>query len=472
MSALPPPLPRDRDDVPGRLNAQLQEDTLVAAMSEMVDRYSRNFPQHRASAGAHTHPTPKAKLGGDVVLLTGATGALGSTLLAQLVSNTDVSRVFVLNRRSPTGVPLVRRQMDAMAEAGFEASKLVRSPKVVLLETDLPDDRLGLSDEVYEEIRTSVTHIFHNAYLVNFNVPLSGFEPNVRTLRHLIDLALASPHPTPPRLLFVSTGDVWSKKPDLDGPVPEVLTPAKYATRGGYGQSKWVCEHVMANAAKTTPLRPIIVRVGQISGGRNGAWNAHEWFPAMIRSSTYLGCLPILEQDIRWIPVDTVSQAMIEMRDSPFTVHQLEHPRPVHWNAVMHPIARTLHLPLVPYAEWLGRLERSGRSLKTQARSKHSNEHGESDEQSENLNESEEETKRKNPAWTLVAFFRGIRPHRSQTPWRTAVGQTVFGMEHALSQAPCLREERLARLGGEDAVKWLEFWRRVGVLDWGVRASL
>ena len=50
------------------------------------------------------------------------------------------------------------------------------------------------------------------AYLVNFNVPLSGFEPNIRTLRHLIDLALGSPHPEPPRLLFMSSAAVWFSK--------------------------------------------------------------------------------------------------------------------------------------------------------------------------------------------------------------------------------------------------------------------
>jgi hypothetical protein len=41
------------------------------------------------------------------------------------------------------------------------------------------------------------------AWLVNFNLPLQAFEPQVKGLRNLIDFALDSPHSTPPRLLFV-----------------------------------------------------------------------------------------------------------------------------------------------------------------------------------------------------------------------------------------------------------------------------
>jgi hypothetical protein len=38
------------------------------------------------------------------------------------------------------------------------------------------------------------------------------------------------------------------------------------------------------------------------------------------------------------------------------TLH-LIHPKPVAWNAMMEPLANSLTVPLVPYTEWLGRLE-------------------------------------------------------------------------------------------------------------------
>ncbi|TCD61585.1 hypothetical protein EIP91_008188 [Steccherinum ochraceum] len=421
------------------------QDTLATAatMEATVVRFSQNFPIHTP-----THHAPLR----DTILLTGATGALGATLLGSLVPLARVARIFVLNRRSPTGVPLVQRQTEALVEAGYDAKRVLASPKVVMLESNMHEERLGLPLKLYEEIRRSITHIFHNAYLVNFNVPLTGFTPNITTLRLLIDLALSSPFPSPPRLLFVSTSDVWSQKPLLTGPVREELGPAQYATRGGYGQSKWVCENILAVASNQTPLRPIIARVGQISGGHNGAWNTHDWVPAMIRSSINFGCLPMLDHDVAWIPSYAVASAMIEMRNSAFMIHHLEHPRAVHWNSLMQPIGQALHLPLVPYPDWLARLERSAHAIKTPA--------------------DVEEAKRENPAWSLIALFRRANTDRSKTPWRRAVGQAVFDMSHSLAVAPSLSQENLPALNGDDALKWLYFWRKAGILDWRVHASL
>ncbi|THH32751.1 hypothetical protein EUX98_g1456 [Antrodiella citrinella] len=419
------------------------EDAIVAEMLGMVARYSQSFPTHKPS-----RPAPQKH----TILLTGATGVLGATLLSLLVPTPEVARIYVVNRRSPTGVPLLQRQMEAVAEAGFDAQEVLSSPKIVLLETNLPEERIGLSDELVEEIRNSVTHIIHNAYLVNFNVPLAGFDPNVKTLWHLCNLALASALPTPPRVMFVSTADVWSKKPVLTGPVPEIMTDARWATRGGYGESKWVCENILNEFAQNTPLCPIFMRVGQISGGQNGAWNSHDWVPAIIRSSVNcLGCLPSLDYDVPWIPGNIVAKAIIEMRDSPYMVHHLEHPRPVAWNTLFRPMADTLHIPLVPYETWLDRLEESGRTIRTPSEI--------------------EAGKRTNPAWTLINMFRGVVAS-SERAWRRAVGQAIMDMTHSLEVAPSLGEESCPQLTREDAVKWLHFWRSIGVLEWQVRAKL
>lgn len=43
------------------------------------------------------------------------------------------------------------------------------------------------------------------AWPVNFNLSLRSFEPSVRGVRHLVDLALASPYPSPAQIVFVSS---------------------------------------------------------------------------------------------------------------------------------------------------------------------------------------------------------------------------------------------------------------------------
>ena len=64
----------------------------------------------------------------------------------------------------------------------------------------------------------------------------------------------------------------------------------------GYSESKWVCERVLEAAASKTTLRPVVVRLGQISGSPSGAWNISEWFPSLVRSSAYIKAVPDVNQ--------------------------------------------------------------------------------------------------------------------------------------------------------------------------------
>lgn len=77
-------------------------------------------------------------------------------------------------------------------------------------------------------------------------------------------------------------------------PIPEEFFGADISAGSGYSESKWISEKILENAASKTPLRPVIVRVGQLSGGENGAWNESEWFPSIVRSAPHVKCLPSL----------------------------------------------------------------------------------------------------------------------------------------------------------------------------------
>jgi thioester reductase-like protein len=144
---------------------------------------------------------------------------------------------------------------------------------------------------------------------VDFNLSVSSFEGNIRALRNLIDLALLSPHAEPPRLLFISSVGVFRSKSarmvlempvliscldfSMDIPAAETqITDPEVVIGSGYVESKWVCERVLTAAAETTSLRPITVRVGQMTGDRNGSWNEKEWFPAVVKSAKTLKCMP------------------------------------------------------------------------------------------------------------------------------------------------------------------------------------
>lgn len=83
-------------------------------------------------------------------------------------------------------------------------------------------------------------------------------------MRHLIDLALASPRAQTPRFVFLSS---ISTVGNYKGPgsVPEeAVQDEKFATLG-YGLSKLVGERVSEVAVKMAGLNATVVRIGQIS---------------------------------------------------------------------------------------------------------------------------------------------------------------------------------------------------------------
>ena len=110
-------------------------------MLRMLAKYSKAFVRHVA--------TSATAAGSQVVLLTGTTGGLGSVLLAKLLILPEVSRVYALNRKG-SGT-LLDRQESAFNDRALDANSLTSS-KLVSLEGSLNSEKLGLLDDVYEEV--------------------------------------------------------------------------------------------------------------------------------------------------------------------------------------------------------------------------------------------------------------------------------------------------------------------------------
>ena len=95
-----------------------------------------------------------------------------------------------------------------------------------------------------DQVCNSIDVIIHNAWKLDFNQGLSSFEPNVRGVRHLIDLAKSS-HSSHIRFIFTSSiGSTmgWDK---TKGPFPEGhVEDVTVAMGGGYGAAKYVAERV------------------------------------------------------------------------------------------------------------------------------------------------------------------------------------------------------------------------------------
>ncbi|TFK59329.1 putative aminoadipate reductase [Pluteus cervinus] len=379
------------------------------------------------------------------VLVTGSTGNLGAHLLDQLLRDDRVGKVYSLNRPS-SKTPLERHQ-ERFHDHGLDLA-LLTSPKLVFLEGDTAQPLLGLEEAQLTEVRDSVDVIIHNAWKLDFNQGLSSFEPNVRGVRHLIDLAKSSPRSSHIRFVFTSSIAStlgWDKS---KGSFPEEhVEDVTVAMGGGYGAGKYVSERILL----TSGLDASSIRLGQLTGGRangRGAWATTDWVPILVKSSIALGVLPSTPGVISWLPLDAVASHSLDVAFAPRASPALNvvHPRPVSWNNAMKAINAALvdhgvvsdELGLIPFDKWVERLERRS-----------------ADKSEENF--------KKLPGIKLLPFYRQMAHGGADVgPEDETGGVPKLALEKSCEISPTLRD--LKPLTKEDAERWIEYWKSVGYL--------
>ncbi|KZL86090.1 male sterility protein [Colletotrichum incanum] len=245
------------------------------------------------------------------VILTGSTGNMGCYLLDEMIRNPHITKVICFNRSNDGGAG---KQAKAMDERGL--SQPTESGKVKFFHTNLSQPKMGLSQEVYSRLLKEADRIVHNAWAVNFNMPLEAFEPHIKGVRNLADFAASAEKRVV--LVFVSTIGTTSNWNPSRGPVPETSL-REYGLSGlGYGQSKLISSMVLEDAAKVGDFPLAVVRVGQIAGplANEGAWSRQEWLPSIIASSLVLKALPRHlsgMNSIAWVPVETMSRMILDI---------------------------------------------------------------------------------------------------------------------------------------------------------------
>jgi thioester reductase-like protein len=313
---------------------------------------------------------------GEVVLLTGATGALGVNILDLLQKTTNVEAIYCLVRgadehaaRERVNKALKQRGLvSLLASEGSDA-------KVKVIPSQLGEGNLGLSDQLYEYLAEKATSIIHVAWTVNFRLKLRSFEKdNIAGVRNLLDLALKSPRSQPPRFTYCSsTAAIMNGSLEAAGKLPEqVSSEPSSASPLGYSRSKWVAEHICLEAHNRTNLRGqvAVVRVGQLAGDSiSGAWNTKEAWPMMLSTAKLIKCLPNLgSEPLDWLPVDVAAKAFLEAtgpikgRDEMPVFHVLNPHQEPTWNQMLQWLQKKEDFEIVSPKEWVVRLEQAGDS--------------------------------------------------------------------------------------------------------------
>ncbi|KAF7872907.1 uncharacterized protein EAF02_008978 [Botrytis sinoallii] len=368
-----------------------------------------------------------------IVVLTGSTGTLGSYILQTLLSSSAVSHIFCLNRTAGEQSQIKRSKAHGLPTE-------FPSNRVTFLQANLSEERLGLEPEIFEKVKASATHIIHNAWPVNFNIPLSSFHPNIKGVINLLEFAATASQT--PSLMFLSS---LSSVGNFSGDVPEsVITDTSASLPMGYSESKFIAENLLAYAADKFPHVSIsIARVGQIAGpvSTTGIWNKHEWFPSLVLSSIHLGIIPESldstdRSEVDWVPIDLIADILVELvlsqridHNHGAKVYHPVNPVLVPWKSLLPRIIETAtvgqenKITPVPFAKWIERVRKDAEDL-----------HSKIDF---------EEMLEKNPAIKLLSFYKELAKGR---------GTSILENKKTVQESGKLR-----RLIGVEAA-WVEKW--------------
>lgn len=268
-------------------------------------------------------------------LLTGATGVVGVHILHHLLQNDTISKIYCLIR-APDDAQALTRIHDTLHKHRLLKGQnshlhqlLTQKLSAFSCDFNNVEDNLGLQPETLRLFRSTITHIIHNAWSVNFNQSLRSFDRGCISSTHFL-LNLAATSPT--RLLLPPNNNKKQKqkqKPSLTfissiatalaapASVAEDLVPWSYVEeRMGYAQSKWVAEQLLASAATQAEIPVRIARLGQVCGDSvEGLWNPAEAIPTIVRTAVTQGVLPGEEEDeeLQWLPADVAGEAIVDV---------------------------------------------------------------------------------------------------------------------------------------------------------------
>ncbi|KAI1299559.1 hypothetical protein F5Y03DRAFT_248114 [Xylaria venustula] len=391
-----------------------EEEQEIESMKALWQRYTKDLP--KAKPG---RPNPSDD--GQVVVLTGSTGMLGSYMLDKMIKNPAVKRIICLNRSEDGGK---KRQASMMKDRGLSTD----GSKCTFLHADMSRYDFGLPRDTFNELLQTADRFIHNAWPVNFNIPVQSFEPHLRSVRNIGDFATQSTKRV--AVVFISsigTGDRWDGS---KGALPEARSEDLTLPSGGYGRSKQVGSLILEDVAKAGDFPAAIIRVGQIAGplAEQGVWNKQEWFPSIVASSLYLGALPKdlgSFQRIDWTPVEHIAGLVLDVagisqrvpaEDISGYYHGVN-PSATGWPelaAAVQDFYGKERIPeLVSFSEWVERLDKS---------------------QTGDI-----QVLNKNPGVKLLDSYR-VMAAAGQSP-------VVFDMTHTVKRSPSMREAKAVTPG-------------------------
>jgi len=293
----------------------------VATLAAALDGAGERSADFLADAVLPTDVQPGPVPGSGRVLLTGATGFVGTHLLVELLAATPGRVVCVV--RGDGARDRLRR---ALADRGLSA--------------DL--DRVDIVPDFSAPV--DVDAVYHSAAVVSVVRGYRSMRPvNVDATRELLRRGVPFHHIS---TLAVATSAGWAG--------------AHPGLRDGYQQSKWVAERLVQQAAERG-LPATVYRLGRVVGPpATGYVNPDDLIWRILRAGVPRGVLPDLGVAEPWTPADYVARSVVALSLRGTTgVHNLA-PAPLVRFADIAYWIRSYGFPVtvLPVPEWIAEVRR------------------------------------------------------------------------------------------------------------------
>lgn len=128
-------------------------------MWSLVKKYTETLAYHNSSNKA-IEPEQQ------VIVLTGATGALGAHILAQLASLPSVTKVYALVRATDD-INAAERVASSIKQRRITTVDDTEAQKIIALASNIDRPDLGLTPKRYAEIRDTVTGVIAVSFVRN-----------------------------------------------------------------------------------------------------------------------------------------------------------------------------------------------------------------------------------------------------------------------------------------------------------------
>ncbi|KPH97142.1 amino acid adenylation domain protein [Actinobacteria bacterium OK074] len=249
----------------------------------------------------------------DAVLLTGATGFVGSFILREVLERTSAEVYCLVRADSPAeALARLRRSQEryGLWDDRFGA-------RIVPVPGDLAEPLLGLGAHRFDDLARRVDAVYHNGARVNHMESYGQLRAaNVSGVREVF--RLAARHRVKPVHQISTVGTlVAAPGEDPDALSEDWVSPPELIGTNGYVCTKWVGEAI-GRLARERGIPTATYRLARISGHtETGAMGPDDAFWHKVRACAEIGARPVRDDGTaelqNLVPVDFAARAFVHL---------------------------------------------------------------------------------------------------------------------------------------------------------------